>query len=121
MPDPRTSREFKFTAGQSVYVVSNDFAVQRRAEEQFAKDGRFKVVNGLSGADFVFMSIFDESSSPAEEFAIVLLPDDYAQHRSDLDSLREHALWRVSGTPHGFGSEVKRVVKKFEEQASVSR
>jgi hypothetical protein len=112
------ARQFKFTAGQSVYVVSNDFATQRHAEQQFAKDGRFKVATGLSGCDFVFLTILDESSTPPEEFAVVLLPDDYSEHRSDLDSLREHALWRGGGTLLGFGSEAKRLVKKFEAQAS---
>ncbi len=113
--DSGASRLFKFAPGQAVYVVSNDLAVQRRAEEQFTKDSQFKVASGLTSADFVFVTLLDASSE--EELALVLLPDDYSQYRADLDALREHSLWRGADPLRRFGSAVKRLVKRFEQEA----
>lgn len=113
--DSGASRHFKFASGQAVYVVSNDLAVQRKAEEQFANDRQFKVASGLKGADFVFVALLDASSE--EELALILLPDDYSQYRADLDGLRSHALWQGAGQLRRFGSAVKRLVKRFEQEA----
>ena len=114
--DSGVPRRFKFAPGQAVYIVSNDLQLERRAGEQFAKDRQFKVAGGLSGADVVFVGLLDTSSPPGEELALVLLPDDYSQYRADVDALRDHALWRAGGQLRGFGSEVKRLVRKFERE-----
>jgi hypothetical protein len=90
--------------------------LERRATEQFVGDHEFKVVRGLSSSDFVFVALLDSSTLPREELALVLLPDDYSEHRADLDALRDHALWQGGGRLHGFRSEVKTLVKTFEHE-----
>jgi hypothetical protein len=112
-----SSPNFKFAPGQTVYIAGNNLQLQRRAAEQFVSDHQFKVGGGLSGSDFVFVVLLDASALPAEELALVLLPGDYSQYREDLDALRDHALWQGGGRLHGFGSEVKRLVKTFEREA----
>ncbi len=119
----------KFSAGQSVYGVSNDFAVGRGIEKQFAKDGQFKVASSVSSADFVFVLVLamppagystrstQLSSVPGDELAMVLLPEDYSRYRRDLDALRDHALWQGSGRTGGFSPLSQRLVKKFEQEA----
>src|SRR5215472_770335 len=121
--DSATPR-FKFATGQVVYVMTNDLSIKRSAEEQFAKDRQFKVSVGPSGADFVFVAIWDTYSN--EELALVVLPDQYARHKDDLDDLRDHALWQGGGqTDRGWRglawspskSEIKALVRKFEREA----
>lgn len=117
--DSGASRRFKFAPGQAVYIVSPTLELQRKAGEQFAKDRQFKVASGLSNADFVFVALLDASSD--EELALVLLPDDYSQHRADLDGLRDHALWQGGAVrPRTIfslnGSKVKNLVKQFEQE-----
>lgn len=122
--DASAFRRFKFAVGQVVYVMTNDLSIKRSAEEQFAKDRQFKVSGGPSGADFVFVALWDQYSK--EELALVVLPDHYAQHKADLDSLRDHALWQGGGQiDRGWRglawspskSEIKALVRKFEREA----
>jgi S1-C subfamily serine protease len=117
------SRHLKFVPGQAVYIMTNDLSIKRKAEEQFAKDGQFKVAGGLSGADFVFVALWDKSSN--EELAVAVLPDDYSQYKTDLDGLRDHALWQGGGQVRPGSiwnptrSEVKVLVRQFEQEASL--
>src|SRR5260370_39540676 len=108
----RASRRLIFTSGQSVYIISPTFGLQRKAGEQFTKDRRFKLASGISRADFVFVALSEA------KLALVLLPDDYSQYRANLDRLREHALWQGEARLHGFGSgsEVQLLVQQFEQE-----
>ncbi len=118
--DSMASHHFKFVQGQLVYVMTNDFSIKRKAEEQFAKDGQFRVAGGLSGADFVFVALWDKSSN--EELIVVVLPDDYPQYKADLDGLRDHSVWQGGGQVRPGSiwnparSEVKILVKRFERE-----
>jgi S1-C subfamily serine protease len=115
--DSGASSQFKFAPGQLVYIVSPNLELQRKAGEQFGKDRQFKPADGLRKADFVFVAIMDASSGRrGEELALVLLPDDYSQYRADLDGLRDHAVWRGGGPLRAYGSEVKKLVKQFEQE-----
>ena len=114
-PLDATSHDFKFAPGQKVYVVTSPVSVERKANDQFMKDRQFKVNNGLRGADFVFMVLLDESVYPEEELALVVLPADFSQYRTDLIALQDHALWRGGGPLHAFTSESKSLVRKFEQ------
>jgi hypothetical protein len=109
--DSSGTRNFKFAAGQSVYVVGSDLQLERRAAQQFSNDHRFNVASGLSSADFVFVSLRDGM----DELALVLLRDDYSQNRTNVDGLREHALWRRGGEVRRFKSEVRSLVRQFEQ------
>lgn len=118
--DSTASRHFKFGPGQMVYVMTNDLSIKRKAEEQFAKDGQFRVAGGLSGADFVFVALWDKSSN--EELIVVVLPDDYSQYKADLDALRDHSVWQGGGQVRPGSiwnptrSEVKILVRRFERE-----
>src|SRR5260370_34595722 len=63
----RASRRLIFTSGQSVYIISPTFGLQRKAGEQFTKDRRFKLASGISRADFVFVALSEAT------LALVLL------------------------------------------------
>jgi len=110
--DSRDARNFRFIIGQSIYIAVSNLELQRKASDQFSADHRFKVAQGLGGADLVFVCILDG----VDEFAMVVLPDDYSEYRTDLDGLRDHAVWQAGGQLHGFGSEVKRLVRQFEHE-----
>jgi hypothetical protein len=116
--DSGAARRFKFALGQAVYVASNNPIMQRRASEQFARDRQFKVAAGASDADFVFVAVLHW---PGEEAALVVLPEDYSEHRADPEALRDHALWRGAAQLHRFRSEIKGLVQQFERDALQSK
>ena len=101
-------QHFNFERGQRVYVVAvstrsrdldvtkSDLEVERDAREQFKKSKQFMVASTLRGADFVFFILFDSTSSESEEMALAVSPDDYQKYGSNLDALRNAALWQSS-------------------------
>ncbi len=101
-----SGQHFNFERGQRVYVVAvgtrsrdldltkSDLEVERYARDQFKKSKAFTVVSSLRSADFVFLILLDSESSDAEELALAALPDDYEKYGSNLDALRNEALWQ---------------------------
>lgn len=103
---PVSGQHFNFERGQRVYVVAvstrsrdldltkSELEVERNAKDQFKKSKEFMVVSTLRSADFVFFILLDPTSSDAEELALAALPDDYEKYGSNLDALRNVALWQ---------------------------
>ena len=100
----------KITPGQRVYVVGaettsrdlslakSNLEIERRAKEQFEKQRTFRLAGALKAADLVFLVIVDPSSENNEEIAIVVSPSDYLAHKSDIDALRDAAVWQSSAS-----------------------
>ena len=101
-----SGQRFNFERGQRVYVVAvgagsrdldltkSELEVEREAKDQFKKSKGFTAVSTLRSADFVFFILFDSESSDAEELGLAALPDDYVKYGSNLDALRNVALWQ---------------------------
>lgn len=130
---------FAFKPDQSVYVValkSNgtpDLAVERKLKEEFEKQKFFKVAKSLSSADLVFLMYVEYEYNQAtvggigvgsEDIksvsAFAVLPATYTQSKTNIDNLRDEALWqhdqnnnhlRTSGLP-------KNVAKKFHDKVA---
>lgn len=131
------AKPVQIAPGQSVYVVamkSNgnpDLAIEQKLKEEFEKQKAFKLATSLSSADFVFLMLIEyeynqaivagigmgsEDIKSATTFAVPV--DTYKQSKTDLDALRDQALWqhaenngmwRTSGLP-------KKIAKQFHEQ-----
>lgn len=97
---------FRFQRGQSVYVIGMEtgsrdltktkanLTIERRAKEEFRKNGFFELVSGISQADFVFVVIEDVESAGIEEIGVAILLGDYQQSKRSIDDLRDRALWQ---------------------------
>jgi hypothetical protein len=104
-----SGQHFNFERGQRVYVVAvstrsrdldltkSELEVERYAKDEFKKSKGFTVASTLRSADFVFFILFDSTSNGPEELALAALPDDYEKYGSNLDALRNLALWQSSG------------------------
>ncbi|HEY8460735.1 MAG TPA: hypothetical protein VIM99_10165 [Blastocatellia bacterium] len=134
-----SAQESAFEAGQSVYVVAvkssgqPDLSTEHTLKDEFEKQKAFKVAPSLQSADFVFLTLVEYEYDLAlaggvgvgngnikSVAAFVVSPDAYAQHKSDLDNLRNNALWQT-GENYSFwrgGSLPKKIVKKFHENAA---
>ena len=75
-------------------LTKSELEVEREAKDQFKKSKGFTAVSTLRSADFVFFILFDSESSDAEELGLAALPDDYVKYGSNLDALRNVALWQ---------------------------
>jgi hypothetical protein len=80
-----------------------------RFQEEFAKQKAFKVAPSLQSADFVFLMLVEYeynqvavgaisvgSGDIKSVAALVVPPGAYTQYKSDLDNLRDKALWQTS-------------------------
>jgi hypothetical protein len=134
-----SAQESAFKVGQSVYVVAvkssgqSDLSTEHILKDEFEKQKAFKVATSLQSADFVFLMLveYEYDLAPAGGFgvgggniksvvAFVISPDAYTQHKSDLDNLRDKALWQT-GENYNFwraGSLPKKIVRKFHENAA---
>jgi hypothetical protein len=125
-------------AGQAVYVVAMtssgqpDLSTEHELKDEFAKQKAFKVAPSLQSADFVFLMLIEYeynqvavgavsvgSGDIKSVAALVLPPDAYTQYKSDLDNLRDKALWQTSENRRFLrgGDLRKKIVKKFHENA----
>jgi hypothetical protein len=131
-----SAEEPAFKAGQTVYVVavkSNgqpDLSTERKLKDEFEKQKSFKIATSLQSADFVFLMVveyefnqvmFNNIGAGIEDVksvtVFVVSPDAYAQHKADLDNLRDKALWQISENNNArrTANLPKKVVKKFHE------
>jgi hypothetical protein len=106
---PSVLNKFKFSAGQSVYVVAvrttsrdlsltrADLELERLAKNEFKKAKKFKIASALKDSDFVFFVLYDSGSSRVDQLALAVLPADYGQHGANLDAMRTVALWQGDG------------------------
>jgi len=123
-------------AGQAVYVVAvkssgqPDLSTEQKIKDEFEKHKSFKIAASLQSADFVFLifveyefnqMMFNNVGAGVEDVkrvaALVVSPDEYAQRKNDLDSLRDKALWQTSENNNArrTGNLPKKVVNKFHE------
>ena len=134
-----SAQESTFKAGQAVYVVvmtssgQPDLSTEHELKDEFAKQKAFKVAPSLQSADFVFLMLVEYdynqvavgaiavgSGDIKSVAALVVPPDAYTQYKSDLDNLRDKALWQT-GENYSFwrgGGLPKRIVKKFHANAA---
>ncbi len=133
-----SAQESAFKAGQAVYVVAvkssgqPDFSTEHELKDEFEKQKAFKVATSLQSADFVFLMLVEYEYNQVAAggvavggdiksvAAFVLPPDAYTQYKSDLDNLRDKALWQT-GENYSFwrgGGLPKRIVKKFHANAA---
>src|SRR5437879_5729087 len=102
------SQPFQFKSEQSVYVVAADSAsrdlsvtkadleTERLAKNQFVKEKKFRLARTVSEADFVFFLLVDSNSRDTDELALAVLPSDYVRCETNLDALRNAAVWQES-------------------------
>jgi len=121
----QNGNSFKFAPGQAVYVVASQLQLERKARDEFNRQKRYRVVNALKDADFVFAAILDPASNDFDEVALVVLPSDYQELWGQLDALRNKALWQGHGHLHrgketalvvltlGYGNLFRSVVKSL--------
>jgi ABC-type glycerol-3-phosphate transport system substrate-binding protein len=134
-----SAQDSAFKAGQSVYVVvmtssgQPDLSTENELKDEFAKQKTFKVAPSLQSADFVFLMLVEYdynqvavgaiavgSGNIKSVAALVVPPDAYTQHKSDLDDLRDKALWQTSENKRFLhaGDLPKKIVKKFHANAT---
>jgi hypothetical protein len=130
--------EFEFKKGQSAYVVaikSNgnpDLAVEQKLKKEFKNKKTFNLASSLSSADFVFVMYVEYeynqvavsgigigSEDIRSASAYVVLPAIYSQFKSDLDNLRDEALWQFGKNNNMWrtGGLPVNIVKKFHKMA----
>jgi len=123
-------------SGQTVYVVAVkssgqlDISTENKLKEEFQKQKAFKVVTSLQSADLVFLMVVEYEYNQAyvggigmgsEDIksvaAFVVAPTVYTEHKADLDTLRDKALWQVTQNNNAWrtGGLPKKIVKKFHE------
>jgi hypothetical protein len=124
--------------GQAVYVVAvkdskqPDPSTERKIKDEFEKHKSFKIAKSLQSADFVFIAVVEYEfnqvmvnniGSGIEEVknvaAFVVLPDEYAQRKNNLDNLREKALWQTNQNNNArrTANMPRKIVDKFHEDA----
>jgi len=134
-----SAQEYAFNTGQTVYVVAvrssgePDPSTEQKLKEEFEKKKSFIIATSLQSADFVFLMVVEYESSQVmfnnigagsenikRVAAFAVSPDAYAQHKADLDNLREKALWQISENNNllRIGNLPKKIVKKFHEYAA---
>jgi ABC-type glycerol-3-phosphate transport system substrate-binding protein len=134
-----SAQDSAFKAGQSVYVVvvtssgQPDLSTENELKDEFAKQKTFKVAPSLQSADFVFLMLVEYdynqvavgaiavgSGNIKSVAALVVPPDAYTQYKSDLDDLRDKALWQTSENKRFLhaGDLPKKIVKKFHANAT---
>ena len=134
-----SAQESAFKAGQTVYVVvmtssgQPDLSTENELKDEFAKQKTFKVAPSLQSADFVFLMLVEYdynqvavgaiavgSGNIKSVAALVVPPDAYTQYKSDLDNLRDNALWQTSENKRFLraGDLPKKIVKKFHANAT---
>jgi hypothetical protein len=148
---PPGKLEFQFRKEQFVYVVgaeslsrnltitSANLELERKAKEQFRKEKVFRIAKTLAEADFVFFILIDSNSDVADEIALAILPSDYKDQGTSLDTLRAKAIWQetahfkrgrnaaLAGATIGLSgifhrpSVSKGLVKKFHQDTFRSR
>jgi hypothetical protein len=106
-----TQVPFEFRPQQSVYIVAvhgkteapslsaHDLNADREISAGFKKRGVFTLAPSPSKADFVFVCITEYLDLTTGTYlksvrTVVLKPNDYAAHRSDLNKMLEVALWQ---------------------------
>jgi len=130
------ARAQDFKPGQSVYVVavkSNgqpDLATESKLKEEFQKQKAFKVATSLQSADLVFLMYVEYeynqlaaggvgigSEDIKSVAAFVVPPAIYTEHKANLDSLRDKALWQISQNNNHWRSNglPKKIVQKFHQ------
>lgn len=126
-------------AGQTIYVVAMksskqpDLSTERKIKDEFEKHKSFKIAKSLQSADFVFLAVVEYEFNQVmvnnigagiEEVksvaAFVVLPDEYAQRKNDLDNLREKALWQTNQNNNArrTANMPRKIVDKFHEDAA---
>lgn len=112
-PSPVPVAAIKIHPGQAVYVVAMDTAardtrmassrldIERKAKEQFAKEKKFALSPVLKSADFVFIIAIDEAARDFDEIAIVVSVPDYQAYSTNLDKLRDAAIWQSDSITTG--------------------
>ena len=97
---------FQFAKEQRVYVIAvdatsrdlsatrADLGLERAAKDYFKKANIFRVAKTLRDSDFVFFVMLDAASVNYDEVALAVLPADYERAGSNLDTLRNSALWQ---------------------------
>jgi hypothetical protein len=130
------AQESALKAGQAVYVVAvksskqPDLLTERKLKGEFEKHNSFEIATSLQSADFVFLAVveyefnqvmFNNIGAGIEDVksvaVFVVSPDAYAQHKANLDNLRDKALWQTSENNNArrTGNLPKKVVNKFHE------
>jgi hypothetical protein len=130
--------EFEFKKGLSAYVVaikssgSPDLANEQKLKKEFTNKKAFKLAPSLSSADFVFVMYIEYeynqvavsgigigSEDIKSASAFVVLPDTYAQSKSNLDNLRDEALWQFGKNNNMWrtGGLPVSIVKQFHKMA----
>jgi hypothetical protein len=102
----QTAPELTIHSGQSVYIVAIDTSardtslssvrleLERKAREQFSKEKKFVVSKVLKTADFVFVIALDPGSKDSDEIALAVSTASYKENISDIDKLRNAAVWQ---------------------------
>lgn len=131
------NKPIQIAPGQSVYVVamkssgSPDLAIERKLKEEFESQKTFKLATSLSSADFVFLMLIEYEYNQAlvagigvgsediKSATTLAVPVDvYKQSKTDLDNLRDQALWQYAENNGMWrtGGLPKKIAKKFHEQ-----
>jgi hypothetical protein len=137
--------KLSFEPGQSIHVVATktnakiDLAAETKVRSEFEKQKKFKIGNAAANTDFVFLVLteYDSYSSgvwvggrkgvvgtPEPQrylkaaIAILVPSKEYAEHKDDLEKLREISVWQSVSAPSWYKKEVSlsKLVKDFHDQ-----
>jgi hypothetical protein len=126
--------------GQSIYVVATksdtkiDITAEATVRTEFEKRKKFKIGNAATNADFVFL-VLTEYESYSSGFlvltgvqgpqrylrgaiAMAIPSKEYAEHKDDLEKLREVSVWQSALASSEFkrGVSLTKLVKDFHRQ-----
>jgi hypothetical protein len=137
-----SAQESAFKTGQAVYVVAvksskePDLSTERKLKDEFEKQKSFRIATSLQSADFVFLMVveyefnqvmFNNIGAGVEDVksvaAFVVSPGEYAQHKANLNNLRDKALWQTSENNNARRTSnlPKKVVNKFHEDVAMKK
>jgi Skp family chaperone for outer membrane proteins len=126
-------------AGQTIYVVAvksskqPDLSIERKIKDEFEKHKSFKITKSLQSADLVFLAVVEYEFNQVminnigagiedvkSVAAFVVLPDEYAQSKNDLDNMREKALWQTNQNNNArrTANMPRKIVDKFHEDTA---
>jgi hypothetical protein len=126
--------------GQSIYVVATkadaniDITAEATVRTEFEKRKKFKIGNAATNADFVFLVLTEYETYSAKvlvltgvqapqtylkgAIAMAIPSKEYAEHKDDLEKLREVSVWQtaLASSMLQRGVSLTKLVRDFHRQ-----
>lgn len=135
----------RITAQQSIYIAATktnekgmDLDSENKAKEEFSKQKKFNLAPAAANADIIFLLLVEYDSYSATVgtvnqtagsltgvsatyrksiLAMAVPASTWREHKTDIEKLREHALWQGNTSYSRFKeASVSKIVKQFHDE-----